>query len=980
MNRQRKDIFKFLKAGIVCLFLCFLFSISLVERLNAEETPNIRAVKINETIQIDGKLLESVWQKAQPVTNFAINNTGILARVQTIAYILYDDSNLYFGFKCLEPDVKNIKTEKRENEKEIFADDCIEIMIDPWFSKDEYFHFAVNASGSTYDSYCSQGGSAQAADWNGGWEAKTFIGENYWSAEVSIPYSILGLNEKVTSTWGINLTREKKLPFSENSSIGQDGVFHVPAKFARLGGLTTNLVRYFYRVGAPSISTEAKDEKLNALVAVSIKNQTGKEQEVKVQCWLVDPGKNPIIKSDTVTLQPGEETKTVIGPFALSVSGEYDCHIILSDPVTQKTLYLSNSKQKIAYVPMAVRIIEPSYRDTIFASQNLKNIVTRVTVRLDPEKLKNYRLQANLMTAEEGNVLESIAVMPLKKNETEIGFSAARLAAGSYLISVTLYDEKNNEVENFRRLFSKVPSLPGEVRVDRNLNLLIDGKPVLVRGYFIVATEDMEKVSKEGSNVIQSYNFPYWSPEEGKAFLDTAQKNNLKVLICPWGSDKDMRSGEPRLSEEAKKGIMRQVNLYKNHPALLGWYMYDEPEILSQPMEKLKETYELIKKLDPYHPCVMLNNSLEGIATYEGCADILMPDPYPLFVNKGGFISPITKISVFMDRCRESAPDKPAWITLQAFDVGDEDETCSTQRAPDFKEFRAMVYLAIIHGAKGFLHFAYPYSIRHPNLRIGIPFIASELNFLAPAILFAEKRKVEVLPEKSGVEAVAGEYQGRFYIIAVNATPENKRVEFRLPDLGRKELKVVSENRSLKFTNEKFTDSFEGYEVHIYTTADDLPASTIKQVQATIDVEEALRRKKGNLAVWMENDVIVKASSWTHSSFHDAPRMAVNGVIDENGGEGWRDAKANQFPDWIQIIWSKTQRIGRVILYGINLRDYEVQYWNGNGWAVLRSVKGNDKNLAVHQFTPVLTDQIRVWITAANDSNSVISEIECYSE
>ena len=159
--------------------------------------------------------------------------------------VLYDESNIYIGMKCDEPNVNNIKTSSREHDDgQLFRDDCIEIMLDSGLNMTNYFHFAVNASGSKFDRSCDQGGWIGDTGWDGTWNARSFIGKDYWSCEVSIPFYTLGITPKVNSTWGINLCREKKRPNNENTSIAKDGAFNLAGKFARLKDLNVDFKKY----------------------------------------------------------------------------------------------------------------------------------------------------------------------------------------------------------------------------------------------------------------------------------------------------------------------------------------------------------------------------------------------------------------------------------------------------------------------------------------------------------------------------------------------------------------------------------------------------------------------------------------------------------------------------------------------------------------------------------------------------------------
>ena len=60
------------------------------------------AVKLDQPLTLDGKLDEAVWQKAVKIDKFFTHNTTRTAKAKTEVYLLYDNSNIYLGFKCFQ--------------------------------------------------------------------------------------------------------------------------------------------------------------------------------------------------------------------------------------------------------------------------------------------------------------------------------------------------------------------------------------------------------------------------------------------------------------------------------------------------------------------------------------------------------------------------------------------------------------------------------------------------------------------------------------------------------------------------------------------------------------------------------------------------------------------------------------------------------------------------------------------------------------
>ena len=97
-------------------------------------------------------------------------------------------------------------------------------------------------------------------------------------------------------------------------------------------------------------------------------------------------------------------------------------------------------------------------------------------------------------------------------------------------------------------------------------------------------------------------------------------------------------------------------------------FMADEPEINNVTVAWLKDMYDLIRELDPHHPCVVLNDTLPGVTQYAVAADVSMPDPYIVPLKVGPPSSAMTKIAAFMRAA--TATGKSVWITPEAFNYG----------------------------------------------------------------------------------------------------------------------------------------------------------------------------------------------------------------------------------------------------------------------------------------------------------------------
>ena len=174
-----------------------------------------QAKEIKETPLIDGELSEDIWkEEGDWADNFCRTICPLkevkVAADQTRFKVLYDKDYIYFGIICDESEPSKIKTRKRKhNDPSIWADDAIEIYLDPTYQKKTYFYFVVNAGGSVGEEFAK-------VPITTGIETATKLIDTGWQAEIKIPKE--GLRERLFAVsndtlndkiWYMNITRHQ---------------------------------------------------------------------------------------------------------------------------------------------------------------------------------------------------------------------------------------------------------------------------------------------------------------------------------------------------------------------------------------------------------------------------------------------------------------------------------------------------------------------------------------------------------------------------------------------------------------------------------------------------------------------------------------------------------------------------------------------------------------------------------------------------
>ena len=152
----------------------------------AQDTPPpVRALAVDGSISIDGRLDELSWQQGEWYSGFSLLDIPHQpASMQTRFKIRFDASHLYIGVQADEPNTAAMRTEVTGRDGKVFRDDCVEVMIDPTGERIEYYHFIVNALGTLYDAQRRQGGHVYTAEWNSSARAAAHIDAEKWSVDL----------------------------------------------------------------------------------------------------------------------------------------------------------------------------------------------------------------------------------------------------------------------------------------------------------------------------------------------------------------------------------------------------------------------------------------------------------------------------------------------------------------------------------------------------------------------------------------------------------------------------------------------------------------------------------------------------------------------------------------------------------------------------------------------------------------------------
>ena len=254
---------------IIIVFLFFAHQISRAgskeppvnpDRIEAEETfnPNprltLQPMLLTQPLTIDG-VIDSAWKNCNCFANFTEYQPAENRRppVATSGYLTYDANNLYVAFVCEDPEVSRLRASLTDRDK-IFNDDWVCISIDPDNDQQKAYEFYVNARGIQADQLWQANGNEDVS-YDLVWQSEAKIFENYWSAEIRIPFESLRFPSREEQEWSIHFTRhfprENDYRFSwmpisanNNSFMGQAGKIQFTMPQVQTDGRTLEVLPF----------------------------------------------------------------------------------------------------------------------------------------------------------------------------------------------------------------------------------------------------------------------------------------------------------------------------------------------------------------------------------------------------------------------------------------------------------------------------------------------------------------------------------------------------------------------------------------------------------------------------------------------------------------------------------------------------------------------------------------------------------------
>ena len=941
----------------------------------------------------------SVFDAAVPfMSNFTINGAPHKKpQAQTHVKMFHDGKYIYVGIKADEPHIDKMRYREDFAAYSIWNNESLEFNFDPDGRNRALGKIIVDCKGNIADFY--------GLDDNTGNDRfvlercrKSYTkvishrqGKDFWSVELAIPLGVFYYGEKKDKLAPrINIARTRYAVREGSDLFPLDKDSHnFPRKFPEFEFKDLKLTEFGYAVEGLAVKNAKKDGKIVAVVNAKVINPAKRFRNLKAVVRLLDPRGNEIASGSKIfASEPGKLANVSLELFPQKL-GKCKVEFALME-LTNALLSNQTVETVLSYSPVSVKVLEPAYRNNIYASM--------------PEVKK---IKANVMLSEvDGKPLtvtltgpdyskKVVISSPKAVNPVEFDFTGTKL--GSYTL----------EVAGVKTIIKKLPHHPGEVWLDKKGVVHVDGKKLMAFGQCYAPAD-----WKVRGVTVTETPARWVSVEQALQALDRLHAAGIMLKLYPYyrpvpGEDPFDAAGrsQGKLNNRQKELLKEFVTKVGKHPAVIAWYVADEPEGHGHNEDWYVDLQKFMEEIDPYHPTTICNYGIPGQKRfYVGC-DILFPDTYPNYFQDG--TTELGRRSTY-DHAIHASKLRPAWHCLHGFDWGKRNSRDSHSKAPTYDELRQQLYSSFLGNVKGVTYYAFDSWGNYSNhLSIGKDYLGPEVDSLKDFLL----EDTEDLVKFSGVDSrefLCGmkRYNGEFIIIAVNLSDKPCKVAFKSTQPLPAKLAVVGEKRVMATANNAFSDEFMPHEVHVYATGKvENDAVDLNAVRAMIRKADADRFRSGNLAAVGELSLtqikeypaslpvgspVITCSSEikSHRPNGNSVYFLHDGVYRKNFNAlmTWTPDYADKAP-WLEIDFGKVITIGRTVIHsggGDRFSYVEagvLQIPDGKGgYTDVASFSGNKKEFLEVKFTPVKTQKFRLLIKKHGSRGRLMHEWEVYSK
>lgn len=182
-----------------------------------QESPYV-VPRTAQDMDMNAILDEAAWGEALVLElNYEVEpGENCTPPVRTEVLLTYDESHLYAGFRCFDPDPSAVCANLSDRDHIGSGDDWVGIILDTFNDQRRSFDLLVNALGVQEDFIESESG---GASWDGIWESAGRVTDWGYAVEMAVPFNQLRFQRAdIPQIWGFDAVRS--YPRSQRHHIG----------------------------------------------------------------------------------------------------------------------------------------------------------------------------------------------------------------------------------------------------------------------------------------------------------------------------------------------------------------------------------------------------------------------------------------------------------------------------------------------------------------------------------------------------------------------------------------------------------------------------------------------------------------------------------------------------------------------------------------------------------------------------------------
>jgi len=372
-------------------------------------------------------------------------------------------------------------------------------------------------------------------------------------------------------------------------------------------------------------------------------------------------------------------------------------------------------------------------------------------------------------------------IAPVTAAETDLRIPAQDLAPGRYAIDIALRDNRTGEAIGTESvsIVRKTAALQRKAWFDAHNRLILDGEPFFPLGMYwsSIKQDELDVYADSAFNCLMPYGAP------SKEQMDLAHERGLKVIY----SVKDIYFGTRycpdhiRSREDELPFIKGKVEAFRDHPALLAWYINDELPL--EMVDRLALHRQWMEDLDPHHPAWVVLYQVDKVRGYLPSFDVIGTDPYPIAASPPSRAGDWTRKTV-----GAVCGARPVWQVPQVFNWAcykKSEKDKAACRTPTYEEMRSMAWQCIAEGANGLIFYSWfdirrdpatPFEEHWPKVKA----MAAEIKDMMPVLLSTEAPPAIEVRAEEWLHHLVKRLGETTYVVLVNNSREEHQARVAL--------------------------------------------------------------------------------------------------------------------------------------------------------------------------------------------------------